>query len=397
MTHRGAAFHTVRIMDFADRLPGRYWHRVSGLPPGPPDHSPAARQRLRNALSEYFGREEGRGQVASVEHYVRAGREHYFVCFCDDYTQTFTTHDANRRLARAPLRGTFEVVFAFDADDGVLDTYAPVRRAARLDLQDQFLGVALPAPPAEVAAAGPVLDVQPPPGRVPHPVIGGDTPVGRRLLESAEDALPVVRVDLLSPPYCGGRNLVGAVAEDFGQPPRPLDRPGRHVLLVDDAVHGVGGEPEPLPLAPRLRPLPHRPAAGRMEGFAQADDNAAGEQVGGEADPLAQAVRPRRPTRFDEQVRAGEEPEGGGEQGRAVHADGYRPERRRERQGVPEPRVDQPTDQHRRRHAQDGHEIRLQTRSIHIAAGMVLRSRVGTQTGVERGGRWPSVTDQSRP
>jgi hypothetical protein len=155
MIHRGAAFHAVRIIDSAERLPNRYWHRTSGLPPGPPDCSPAARQRLRNAVSEYFGREEGRGQVASVEHYVRGGREHYFVCYCDDYTQTFTTHDANRRLARAPLRGTFEVVFAFDADDGVLDTYAPVKRAARLDLHDQFLSVALPTPPAEIAAAGP--------------------------------------------------------------------------------------------------------------------------------------------------------------------------------------------------------------------------------------------------
>lgn len=155
MTHRGSAFHAVRMMDLADRLPGRYWHRVSGLAPGPPDASPDARQRLRAALADYFREREGRGWVVSVEHYVRLGREHYFVCFCDDHTRTFTTHDANRRLARAPLRGTFEVVFAFDAEHGVLDTYAPIRRDARLDLQGRFFGVALPAPPDESAPAGP--------------------------------------------------------------------------------------------------------------------------------------------------------------------------------------------------------------------------------------------------
>lgn len=155
MTHRGPAFHVVRMMDLADRLPGRHWHRTSGLPVGPPDDSPDARQRLRAMVGEFFREREGRGWVVSLEHYVRGGREHYFVCFCDDYTQTFTTHNAHRRLTRAPLRGTFEVVFAFDAEDGVLDMYAPVKKEVRLDLQDQFFGIALPAPPGELAPAGP--------------------------------------------------------------------------------------------------------------------------------------------------------------------------------------------------------------------------------------------------
>lgn len=254
MVHRGAAFHAVRMMDLADHLPGRYWHRLSGLPPGPPDLSPAARQRLKTAVGEFFREREGRGGVVSVEHYVRLGREHYVVCFCDDYTQTFTTHDANRRLARAPLRGTFEVVFAFDAADGVLDVYAPVRKDTRLDLQDRFLGVALPSPPNDTAPAGPeyqldrLLDRSRP--------LTADPADG--VLEVRVAAVTVAvprsgrRMELRGDPDAGPLDALDAL--DKYLPADERSHPGLHVTAAAFAVRYRG------PADPRVRSLTFRVA-----------------------------------------------------------------------------------------------------------------------------------------
>lgn len=147
LIHRGGVFHHVLMLDAADRLPGRYWHKVTGLPPVPPDASPLARQRLQRLVADFFHAAQGRGRRVTVEHHLRAGREHYFFCYPDDYTHTHVAHDANGRLARTPVRPTFEVVFAVDPPAGILEVYAPVPRRDRVDLVQRFCGLALNADP----------------------------------------------------------------------------------------------------------------------------------------------------------------------------------------------------------------------------------------------------------
>lgn len=95
-------FHQVALLRHTDRLPGRYWNRFPGLPDAPVDTSPAGRQRLRSALADYFRSEQGRGQRVTVEHYLRAGADHYFFCYPDDYTQTHVGHDLRGTLRGRP-------------------------------------------------------------------------------------------------------------------------------------------------------------------------------------------------------------------------------------------------------------------------------------------------------
>jgi hypothetical protein len=137
------------MLDAADRLPGRYWHKVTGLPAGPPDLSPTARQQIRQALADYLRTEQGRGRQVSVEYHTRAGREHYLFCYPDDYTRTHVAHDHRGRLARTPVRPTFEVIFAFDETTGTLEVYAPVPKRDRVELQYRFCNVVLAADPEQ--------------------------------------------------------------------------------------------------------------------------------------------------------------------------------------------------------------------------------------------------------
>lgn len=138
-------FHHVLTLDAADRLPGRHWHRTPGLPAAPPDASRDTLLRLEHALGTYLRAEQGRGQRVTVEHLVRAGREHYFLCHPDDYTHTHVRHDDRGRLDRQPVRPTFEVVFAFDPAAGVLETYCPGPRAVREWVEGVFAGQVLGA------------------------------------------------------------------------------------------------------------------------------------------------------------------------------------------------------------------------------------------------------------
>lgn len=138
-------FHHILTLDTADRLPGRHWHRTPGLPAAPPDASRDTLLRLEYALGTYLRAEQGRGQRVTVEHLVRAGREHYFLCYPDDYTHTHVRHDDRGRLDRVPVRPTFEVVFAFDPAAGVLETYCPGLRAVREWVEGLFVGQVLAA------------------------------------------------------------------------------------------------------------------------------------------------------------------------------------------------------------------------------------------------------------
>jgi hypothetical protein len=131
-------FHQVARVRHAEHLPGRYWNRLMGLPSRDPDTSPAAVQRLKIAVADYFRSEQGRGHRVTVEHYLRGGVDHYFFCYPDDYTQTMVGHDRYGALKRLPRRPAFEVVFAFTPAAGVLELYAPGPKAVRQALADLF-------------------------------------------------------------------------------------------------------------------------------------------------------------------------------------------------------------------------------------------------------------------
>jgi hypothetical protein len=132
-------FYVASIISYADGLlRGRYWIRRNDLPPKSPDVSSDTIQALANALSDYYRREQGRGQRCTVERYLRVGRYHYFFAYPDDYTDTYIGHAEDGTLMRRPQKRAFEVIFVYDPESGTLDLFAQGDRRLKNHLQQIF-------------------------------------------------------------------------------------------------------------------------------------------------------------------------------------------------------------------------------------------------------------------
>ena len=121
--------------------------------------------------------------------------------------------------------------------------------------------------------------MQPAPVLVPDPVLAREEGT-REFLKPSLHGRAIVRVDLRPPPGGGRRNLILVVAEDLVQPSLPFNVAGRDVVLVNDAVHGFGGEPKPLPLGQPVRSLPLGVAAGDVQRLPKRGECEAHDEVG---------------------------------------------------------------------------------------------------------------------
>ena len=114
------------------------WRRRKDLPRVEPRTSPDAIKELASAISRFLRCEEGRGQHCTVEHYRRAHGTDYFVAYPDDFMQTVATHDESGQLRPHSIRQTFEIVFAYNSDDGTLEMFARMPAALKVKLESLF-------------------------------------------------------------------------------------------------------------------------------------------------------------------------------------------------------------------------------------------------------------------
>ena len=168
LLHRAPLFHDVLRIVRADQLSGRYWRTTTGLPDVALTYPQRSARELAVGLQQYFPVRQGRGQRVTAEHYFRAGRDHYFFCYPDDYTQTHTSHGPDGKLKRRPHRPVFEVVFVYTPEAGTLELYAPVDKKVRAEIEEVFCRT--------------ILDCDPPPPRTKgdprfewNPLFQGDT------------------------------------------------------------------------------------------------------------------------------------------------------------------------------------------------------------------------------
>src|SRR5207248_6880020 len=117
---------------------GRSWVRWIDLPRKEPLHSADTREALGKLLSDYYRNNQGRGHRCTVETYLRGWRYHYYFAYLDDYTDTFIGHADDGKLIRRSQKRGFEVVFAYDPVDGVLDLIAKGEKQLKCDLQQIF-------------------------------------------------------------------------------------------------------------------------------------------------------------------------------------------------------------------------------------------------------------------
>lgn len=142
--HRRDVFDRASLFHQVDEL--SWWRKRTDLPRASPCHDSAAYRELERALAELLQREQGRGQVCTVEPFHRAGTD-YFVAHPDDFVDSVTIHDDDGKLSPHSLRRTFTIVFAFRADDGSLELFARVPAKLKPRIEEIFartmLGVEL--------------------------------------------------------------------------------------------------------------------------------------------------------------------------------------------------------------------------------------------------------------
>jgi hypothetical protein len=131
-------FDIAQILNRADHLNGRYWHKRKDLPRKTPEVTNGGLKELEDAISAYYREKQGRGKHCWVETYLRGGRYHYFFVYLRDYTDTFIEFDDNGRFQRRPHSPAFEVVYVYDPEDGTLELYVQGEKSLRRDLQELF-------------------------------------------------------------------------------------------------------------------------------------------------------------------------------------------------------------------------------------------------------------------
>jgi hypothetical protein len=95
------------------------WATRNGLPKEAVQITEAKISAFRSALSNYFVREQMRGESCAVDHYPQEDGSHVFCANLSDYIETPVVFDGNRLVRRAQQRA-FEMVLLIDPNDGTI-------------------------------------------------------------------------------------------------------------------------------------------------------------------------------------------------------------------------------------------------------------------------------------
>lgn len=138
MVKQPTIFHVASLIQHAEQLNGRCWNRRVDMPKQKPDDSVAACTALAEELKKYFWKSQGRGDVCTVERYMRGDHEYYFFAYPSDYADTSIEYTDDGQFARRPHKPAFEVVYVFNDEDGVLELFARGDKKVKLALQQCF-------------------------------------------------------------------------------------------------------------------------------------------------------------------------------------------------------------------------------------------------------------------
>jgi len=134
--HHPAVFDEASLMHQVGQL--TYWRKRTGLPSITPRVTPETLQALSTALSTCLCREEGRGKRCTVEYFRRGDGADIFVASPDDFVETVMAHDDHGTLIPRSIQKTFEIVFAYHAEEGTLELNAEVPSRLKSMLENIF-------------------------------------------------------------------------------------------------------------------------------------------------------------------------------------------------------------------------------------------------------------------
>ena len=142
--HRPEIWDAAARFVQADRLSsGRYWVKRGNVPIADPRTDPVGLRELGDAMSAFYRERQGRGHHFKVEHFLRRSDHDYFFVYLSDYADLRLDFDDAGNFHRAPERRAFEVVFAYDRENGTLDMYAKGGKRVIEPLQRIFSRVIL--------------------------------------------------------------------------------------------------------------------------------------------------------------------------------------------------------------------------------------------------------------
>lgn len=137
--HHRKVFDKAQIIHQVEHM--AWWRKRNDLPKNAPDTSPAAREKLERDISTLL-KAQGRGKDCTVETLTR-GNVDYFFAYPDDFVQNVTVHDEDGKLAPEAFRQTLLIVFAYNREEGSLETYAKLTKPVKEKLEGLFASAIL--------------------------------------------------------------------------------------------------------------------------------------------------------------------------------------------------------------------------------------------------------------
>ncbi len=113
-----------------------WWRKRNDLPKNEPDTSLEAKANLETDISTLL-KSQGRGKDCTVEMFTRGSVDCFFA-YADDFVQNVFVHDEDGKLAAKAFRQTLLVVFAYDREEGSLETFAKLPKKLKEQLEVIF-------------------------------------------------------------------------------------------------------------------------------------------------------------------------------------------------------------------------------------------------------------------
>lgn len=150
-------FRVASQFSWADNLT-RYWHRRRDLPQVAPDLGDDAQRELKRAISDYYKKNQDRGEYCHIEVYPR-GTAQYVMIYLADYPAAVVCFESSDQLKRSLQQPAFDVVFIFDGTRGRLYLYAEGGCELRKELAQRFARHVLRQEITVDAITGPVFEL----------------------------------------------------------------------------------------------------------------------------------------------------------------------------------------------------------------------------------------------
>jgi hypothetical protein len=124
-------------------VPFSYWRKRKNVPRKPASVDASSIRQLKQNLSNYFHKMQGRGENCKVDCYHRNDLD-YFFAYPEDYAQA-SVEWVGKEFKRRPHHPAFEIIFVYSQGEGTLDIYLSGDRKPVPDLQAIFADAILKA------------------------------------------------------------------------------------------------------------------------------------------------------------------------------------------------------------------------------------------------------------